>query len=404
MRDFEDRLRDDLRRTEAVVTMSKETMLVRVARARRRRSAMAGVGAAAAAVLGLTIAVPALTGSAGGDAQGIGPRLVHQVQLVNVLFTDLQHGYAVQERCSMLHPDEVQLPGPGEPTPDVQRDCTSQLLATADAGQSWQERALPAEVATKDAGVEIRTGHSLMFWAPAPGTIAFGSWNRRYWTSGDGGVTWTESPTQRDVGPPGSLATFGLDDRPVFLATSPPTGEQRSDKNPLVAASDGSYWLACVTNPCIRGTHDSGQTWQVVTIGPPAQAVDWVATTDGQTLFASFWDGAGSTLIRSTDAGGSWEPIQGVALAWRGADAVALPNGDLIMTRASEAGGMFRMRAGSTTVEELAGAPTHVHVLYRTGGWLVAATGIAQGEQPELPPVAWISGDNGTTWIAVPTP
>lgn len=405
MRYFEDRLRNDLRRTGTVVTVSTETMLGRVARARRRRSATAGVGAAAAAVLVLTIAVAALSGRVGGEAANAGPRLEHRVQLINLLFTDERHGYAVQERCSEPRMDGVvRWTAPSDPfqAPDLQRECTSLLLATADAGQTWQERPLPGQM-PKESGVDFLLGHSLMFWSPAPGTIALEGRDSRFWTSSDGGVTWTESPVPREIGPPGSYRMLGLDDRPVLLATSPPNAEQGRDKNPVIAASDGSFWLACVTSNCVRVTHDLGRTWEVHTIGPAAHAADWVATADGQTVFALVPDGADSILLRSADAGVDWQQVPGVVLAWRGADALALPNGDLIMTRSGEAGGVFRLRAGTTTVEQLAGAPTHPTSLYRTGGWLVATTGFADSEQPDVPPVAWISRDDGTSWIAVPS-
>jgi hypothetical protein len=400
MRQLEDRLREELRRADPVVTFSKETMLARVSRARRRRSAVAGVGALAVCALALTITVPLLSGNGpwlGADAP---PRVIHEVRLDNVIFTDQRHGYALQERCTMLHPDDLVPPAPQE-TPDVQQQCRNQLLVTSDAGQSWQERTLPADPAHKDAGVEILLGHSLMLWVPTPGSLALGGWDRRYWTTTDGGTTWQESSTPRDVGPPGSFGVFGLDDRPVFLASAPPGGpDSVGDKNPIVAASDGSFWAECITGSCVRVTRDLGQTWQNLTVDQSGGRVDWVATSDGSTIYAA----RDETLIRSVDGGLTWQPLPGVALAGRGADAIALPNGDLIMTRASEAGGMFRLRAGATTVEQLTGAPAHTNALYRTGGWLVAAPAIDQREDPDLGPVAWVSPDGGGTWIAVPVP
>jgi len=404
MQQFEDRLRWALRRTGPVPSISKEVALARVARARRRRNLVAGLSALATCALALVVIVP-LTNN-GGLPVGQGPQLVHSGRLTNVVFTDQQHGYVAQERCSELHPNEL-LPNP-QGTPDIQRECQYQLLATADAGATWQERTLPGPPAHKDAGVEIVFGHSLMLWVPAPGTLAVGSRNRRYWTTTDGGIMWQESPSPYDLGPPGSFGTFGLDDRHVFLA-SPPSGDV-GEGNSMFPASDGSFWLECFKSLCVQVTRDQGQTWQTLSLpySGPQQGVpgaNWVATADGQTVYASVSTyQVNSTLIRSVDGGLTWQPVPGVTVPGRTGSGIALPNGDVIMTMATEAGGVLRLRAGGTALEPVAGAPPHANVLYRTGGWLVAARAEDGGDQPELNSLASVSPDNGTTWIAVPAP
>src|SRR5262245_8484134 len=71
-----------------------------------------------------------------GQQTGNGlPARQYSAELLNALFLDPQHGFVLQERCSIDAP--VELPA-GAPTPDVHRECASQLLVTADAGQTWQ--------------------------------------------------------------------------------------------------------------------------------------------------------------------------------------------------------------------------------------------------------------------------
>lgn len=399
MRQFEDRLRAELRRVDTAMTVTKETMLARVARARRRRTVTAGVVAVAVCTLALTVVVPMLGRALGTPdlATGNPPRLIYEGRLLNVVFTDATHGYALQERCTMLHPDSVPAPNPQE-TPDVQRECQAQLLVTADAGAAWQERALPAPPAHKDAGMDLLLGHSMMLWVSAPGTVAIGASSHTFWTTTDGGLTWQESPAAYQL--VGGYGVFGTADEHVFLAGKPPGV---SEKNPVVAASDGSFWLRCDSGPCVRVTRDLGNSWQTLPLSQTGGA-DWVATADGQTAFAGVTDGNVSTLVRSTDGGVTWSPVPGVTMAFRAGTAVAMPNGDLIVGRSGEAGGLFRLTAGSTAFEPLPGAPPLANALYRTGGRLVAAPALDQRESPDLGNLAFISTDNGTTWIPVPQP
>jgi hypothetical protein len=405
VRRVEDLLREEFQRPDPGVPASRDQMLARVARARRRRSvAVAGLATVAVGVA----AAGVLLGLNGPSGQSVGaePDIPQYTgELVNMIFTDTSHGFALQQYCSLRVP-AGELPS-GAPTPDVHRQCQSQLLETTDGGRNWEERTMPAEPATKDAGVDIVEGHSLMLWMAQPGTLALGSWDRRYWTTTDGGRTWRESGTPRDTGPAGSMAYFGTADQLAFLATYPPdrgpSGHPLTKNFQLSTASDGSVWIACVSEPCVRVTHDQGKTWETRLVGGAAGGVDWVASGDGTTVYAGLReDGLPARLVRSTNSGQSWTTLPAVTL--RANSTIALPNGDLIMAEASLEGGLYRLKAGATAVEKLPGGPAHAAVLYRTGGVLVAATVWAESDEPALNSVVSISTDGGSTWRSVPAP
>lgn len=411
MERVEDLLREEFRRPDPGVPTSRDEMLARVARARRRRGAAglatlsAGLATLAVGVAAAAIAVT-LNGPFGPSGAGVGgddgiPRYIGTP--INVIFTDARHGFAVQEYCSQVLPAQ-EVPS-DQPTPDIHQQCRSQLLATADGGRSWQERTLPGDPATKDAGVDLTYGHSLMFWVDRPGSLALGGWNRRYWTTTDGGQTWLASPTLRDTGPAGSLAVFDRSDRLTFLATYPPGrspgGIDKGD-GPITAASDGSFWVTCGDDsPCVRVTRDEGRTWQAKSIGNSVSAADWVATADGETVFAGVRDAAGPGLMRSTDGGTTWTAVPGVTL--RGGGGVVLPNDDLFMIAATEEGGVYRLEAGATALEKIAGTPAGPTVLYRSGRVLVAAAPAESGTS-NLDSVISVSADGGATWQDVPAP
>jgi hypothetical protein len=411
MKRVEELLREEFRRSRGVVPPTPDAMLARVTRVRRRRAA--AVTGAAFAVVGIVAAVAVITGVRGLPGTQAGqafPQRLYTSQLINVVFTDHQHGYAVQERCSMDNLDE---PVPnGAPTPDIHQQCDSHLTVTTDGGHSWHERDLPADPATKDAGYDLVLGHSLMLWRPEPGTLALGSWGRRYWTTTDGAGTWHESTTPREVGPAGSLAWFGPHDELTFLATTPPAGfaadgskVRVGPKNPLTPAIDGSFWLACEKDLCVQVTRDGGRHWQIAAPLASATSIDWVTTYDGVTVYAALQTGSGPALARTTDGGATWTEVIGLSgLPERGIDGLAVANGDLIMTRAGADGGTFRLRAGATTVERLTTAPDHANVLYQTGGVIVGGPAWQQLEGPDLSSVASVSADGGTTWFPLPAP
>jgi hypothetical protein len=314
--------------------------------------------------------------------------------VINAIFTDSQHGYVVQQLCTMDNPGPV----PDDaPTPEVHRLCMAQLVATADGGHTWQTLSLPGEPAIKDAGVELVPGHSLMFWVDDNGRLALGGWDRRYWTTVDGGSTWTESPALRDVGPPGSFGTFDVHDQLTFLHSSPP--EVVSDKLRLVAASDGSFWLPCSVGNCVHVTRDHGTSWQTLSI-VDSGSIGWVVTSDGHTVYASVRSAAGSRLACSTDGGLTWSVV--LDLPWLAWSDLTLPNGDLFLVRSSVEGGVYRLAAGASQLVPVAGVPAHP-LLYRTGGVIVAATW-DQRHEPGVASVASISTDNGASWITVPPP
>ena len=341
-----------------------------------------------------------IPGYVGGPGFGSQPSRIYTGELINTLFTDQQHGYVVQRLCSI---DEITDVPDDAPTPDVHRECTAQLLTTADGGQTWQWRTLPGDPAHKDAGVELIPRHSLMLWLDDAGRLAFGGWNRQYWTSTDGGSTWTASATPRDIGPDGSFGTFGPGDRLTFLDTPPPNvivGE----KHRLVAATDGSFWVPCDEAACLLVTRDHGATWQQLSTVDGASNVVWAATRDGRTVYASVRTGpAAVRLVRSTDGGDHWTDVLG--LAWPpGPDGVVLANGDLILAEGGNQGGVDRLAADGSSLEGLAGAPANPSQLYLTGGVLVAAPTWDQREEPTVGSVVSVSTDGGTTWLTVPAP
>jgi len=397
---IEDLLREQLRSGDAPAGPGRDVMLARVGRVRRRRMAAAGAGFAAilAAVVavGLSVMRPGPSGTQFGS--DVPPR-VYTADLVNAVFTDARHGYVVQESCST---DVITDVPDDAPTPDVHRRCAGQLLATADAGQTWQARALPGDPAVKDAAVDLVPGHSLMLWVDGTGRLALGGYDLRYWTTTDGGATWQESATPRDTGPAGSLATFTIDDRLTFLGP-PPDGVPLKKSQPSpAAATDGSFWTACAAGPCVRVTRDHGATWQRKSVGDGAASVDWVASYNGHTVYAAVRTDTHAQLVRSTDGGATWSHV--LDLEQPSANGLVLPDGDLILVEASDTGDMSRLASGATQLHELADAPAHPSVLYLSGGVVVAAPASDAGDGPELASLASVSTDGGTTWIAVPPP
>jgi hypothetical protein len=405
---IEDLLRDELGRADAPASRP-DAMLARVARARRRRTAGAAAGGGAllaSLAVGAYAALPAMlpsTGTGPAPAGGEVPARVYSDELINTIFTDQRHGYSVQQSCAMDQITEVPV---GAPTPDVHRQCTSVLVATGDGGRTWTQRGLPAEPATKDTGVEVQETHSLMFWVDEDGELALGGWNQRYWTTADGGLHWQESPTRRDTGPAGSLATFDAHDRLTFLATPPPGGLPAKDERHIVVpATDGSFWTACATGGCVHVTRDRGATWQELSIVDPGTRVDWldwVATYDGRTVYAALRINGSSRLFCSTDGGSTWSAV--LDLAKPSAAGLVLPGGDLLTVESSDQGTVYRLKAGSSTLDKPAGVPAHGYALYVTGGVAVLAHGWDQRDEPDLGSVATVSTDGGATWTAVPPP
>lgn len=140
--------------------------------------------------------------------------------------------------------------------------------------------------------------------------------------------------------------------------------------------------------------------WETLTPLPGAPRIDWVATHDGTTVYAA----AGTRLARSTDGGTTWAELPVTGLPDRGIDGIVLPDGDLLVTRAGETGGMVRLPAVATAAVPVVGAPAHANAFYETGGVLVAASVWDQRDTADLGSVAAVSDDGGVTWRAVPAP
>lgn len=152
----------------------------------------------------------------------------------------------------------------------------------------------------------------------------------------------------------------------------------------------------------MRVTPDHGANWPAVSTVDSATTVDWVATYDGHTAYASVHTPGGYRLVRSTDGGASWTDLLGMAQPSAGG--LALPNGDLLLTAANEEGTMYRLRAGGSTLEPVAAAPAHPDPMYVTGGMVVAAHAWQESDGPDLGSMVCLSADGGTTWTAVPAP
>ena len=118
------------------------------------------------------------------------------------------------------------------------------------------------------------------------GIDAVGSADRRYWTSADGGKTWQESPTPREIGPPGSYAVFGPGDSPTFLQKSPAASP--SVVAGLAAASDGTFWGIVrkeENRDLLTVSADHGESWLSLLLLD--RETGWVGTADGRTVFVA---------------------------------------------------------------------------------------------------------------------
>src|SRR5262249_19905965 len=132
VKNIEDLLRDEFQHSDGLVVPARDAMLARVGRVRRRRMAVAGAGlGAVVAIASVVVASIVSAGSPRPMFGGTGPAKLYTAEVINTIFTDPQHGYVVQQLCTMDNPGTV----PDDaPTPDVHRECSAQLLATADGG------------------------------------------------------------------------------------------------------------------------------------------------------------------------------------------------------------------------------------------------------------------------------
>jgi hypothetical protein len=390
----EDRLREEFARPDLPPSLTADGMLARVAQARRRRTATrvaaAAVGLAAAA--GAAFAIR--------PASGVTPAVLaptYHGELVRARFTDHAHGYVLQRACAA---------DPGAPLPGA---CRSELLATADAGRSWQRRALPGEPWLDPMHGSAAFQRSPSLHPAGGGAIAVDGAGGRSWTSADGGVTWQQAPAPWSPGPAGSADAIGPDERTVHLAGLPSYGLSGR----AVAATDGSYWAACAgaadtDQPGAAGTgqagvavsRDQGRTW--TTRATPGSQTWWVSTVDGSTVYAAVRETTGSVLVRSVDAGLTWTQVTPIDQApdqtWAG---LALPNGDVLVETAT---GTLRLRAGATSLERVGDRLAHNGSPYRTADWVVAPPAWVENPTPAVGSLASLSPDGGTTWIAVPGP
>ncbi|WP_203906703.1 WD40/YVTN/BNR-like repeat-containing protein [Rhizocola hellebori] len=361
------------------------------------------MAAAGLAVVAVVVAVPML-GRAGSDvANPPMARALHSVDVINVVFHDRFHGYALQQRC--VQPDAILMMSPRKkPMPEQPSRCLLSLIKTADAGKTWQERPIPAPNTSPPTAY-----HSPTLWAPEAGTLALAADDGRYWTSPDGGETWNPMPGIYDLNPPGKVLQFDFYDRHVLLADSLDPFVRGAR---LVPASDGSYWTSgCEKGSCIKVTRDLGATWQTL-IPDENEVTRWIATVDGQTVYAiTSVDQSSSAfkLRRSIDGGVTWQLVSDTMPdCYNG---LVLPNGDLVTLSFANDGEVHRIAAGTNTPVLIPGVPTDIHDFYLTGGVIVLAGPVDLTPIDKMPqdpldvmPAAWISTDSGVSFFPLPVP
>jgi photosystem II stability/assembly factor-like uncharacterized protein len=187
-----------------------------------------------------------------------------QALLTGVCFFDAQHGLAVGH-------DEV-------------------ILATADAGRTWQRKHYAPEAQQP----------LLDVWCGAQGrAIAIGAYST-YLTSADGGSTWTAgkfTPTPRQAPAPKPRG-----------APSTPDGEKAGGGyhlNRIVAASPARLYIAAEAGHLYR-SDDAGASWLELA-SPYHGSFFGMLPLDADAVLAF---GLRGNFYRSEDAGASWQKIE----------------------------------------------------------------------------------------------
>ena len=365
------------------MTVPTDVMLARVGRVRHRRrtrmvAALAGVAVviATAALVGPVVLrdhIPAGTATP-----------VYSNEVLRAIFAG-QHGYVVQRRCTTTRTTET---------------CTAQLLVTTDNGETWHPRYLPT-----DPGIagpyRDPSGRSLNVWLEDHDLAVAGP-DRRFWTSLDHAITWSESEFHRQEEPDGTVGVVDWREQAVFLI--PPDGgfpPAEEGANQVAAARDNSFWVACSGEPCVMFTRDYGRSWVRMPVTTGGAPVDWVATDDGATVYAF----AGTAILRSADRGITWSEVgRRRAGNARSVAGVVTADGSLVFTE-GRGGTSFRLTAGATHLESLPDIAPGTTRLYRSGSWLVASPGPERREDsPPLGSIVTVSPDNGDTWQTLAPP
>lgn len=382
MERVEQLLREELWSMEAKVTEPTDVTLAQVARVRRRRrirriGALAGVAVviAAAALVGpmaLRDRIPAAASTP-----------VYSNELMRAIFRG-EIGYVLQQRCT---------------TTGKAKRCKAQLLVTTDGGRAWHPRYLPTEPGIAGP-YRDPSGRALSLWMEND-ELAVAGPDQRFWTSADDAITWREADSRRSEESRGRVGVVDAREQAVFLL--PPTGgfpPTRDGGGQIAAARDDSFWLACSDRPCAMVTRDYGRSWAEIPVGGGAEPVDWVATFDGQTVYAS----VGTAVLRSTDRGLTWSEVARRPGSTRSVAGVVTADGTLALTE-GRGGTAFRLAAGATELDPLPNIGPRTAYLYGSGTWLVASAGAERREDNALlGSIVAVSADNGSTWQTLPPP
>jgi hypothetical protein len=331
-----------------------DTIRRRAVRVRRRRrhtasSVLAGVTALVVAALGLSVApsdgdqtaypAPSTTPSAGLNAAW--PRFTA------IVATGADQLFAVYERC---------------------RTCESRLHVSADAGRTWERRAVPPPpaggTATNRIILLIGVAPDVLVWAestalsldelfPSQGSSsppARPPAIERNWITLDGGRTWrrptlagqpvdavpagtrpVDCSSVREEQPCRLYAVDPATGRFAPLANQPPglddPGRSRGRTNVPVG---GHLWVPgfdpATRHPAVASSVDGGRTWTTFVFSGWMAAVEsqgagtgmylpTVAAGTGTTAIALLHSDGGRVVpYRTTDGGKTWQPVPGGAL------------------------------------------------------------------------------------------
>jgi hypothetical protein len=298
-------LRDDLR-----LSITRPDLALVAARARQRTvRRRTQIGAIATVVL-VSVAVPVLR-SLPVDQTSAHPSAGAPVGY-QLEFADDTHGFALASDCA--------------------ESCAFTLLATGDAGRSWEPRKVPVDGRRhEEAQLAVFDPDHLVIHAYS---TRQGSVPLRY-MSDDAGRTWRESVLETDsprlipsgaelmrlcgeVGDCASgLGAIGNDGNASFLVSQPPLMEPWPGRSPTAG---GRYWAAgrfpTTGGWAISVTSDAGETWTTTPVDLPGEpwhmGEPWSVVENGGVMYATVTGTIGVgplkllTVYRSTDGGVSW--------------------------------------------------------------------------------------------------
>jgi hypothetical protein len=269
---------------------------------------------AIAAVVVVSVSVPVLR-SVPDDHPAAPPKGPHYEYQLD--FADRTHGYALGSRCG-------------------ETSCRFRLLASADGGQTWQLRQLPADDGSfTGAGLAVLGPAQVSVWrysknADTPAVNA---------VSDDAGRTWGEpqhltgAPPRAEALPAGALigqtcigqgaggdcqygvAATTMDNVSVQSPTQPPLLEPDPGS---VATAGGRIWVAgrgYTGGWAISVSSDRGRTWLTTPLdlpGEPSLSGGWSVSEQGQVMYLTVIGsiGVGPTgllaIYRSTNKGVTW--------------------------------------------------------------------------------------------------